>query len=151
MDNLFVCLGVLLFVAPVALLIVALVEVHKLKSAMRHLVRRVGELETRSGPMAAAPARPTTREATPFARAAAPPPPPPSTIPAPAVSATPLAQTPPPPPTPPPIPPPVRPPPPPAPAPAPAKPIDWEAFLGVKLFAWIGGFVLFLGIVFLVK
>ncbi|HEX8077614.1 MAG TPA: DUF2339 domain-containing protein, partial [Chthoniobacterales bacterium] len=29
--------------------------------------------------------------------------------------------------------------------------IDWEAFMGVKLFAWIGGFVLFLGIVFLVK
>jgi hypothetical protein len=33
----------------------------------------------------------------------------------------------------------------------PAKPFDWEAFFGVKLFAWIGGFVLFLGIVFLVK
>ena len=33
-----------------------------------------------------------------------------------------------------------------------AKPaIDWEAFMGVKLFAWIGGFVLFLGVVFLVK
>ncbi len=33
-----------------------------------------------------------------------------------------------------------------------AKPaIDWEAFLGVKLFAWLGGFVLFLGVVFLVK
>jgi uncharacterized membrane protein len=40
------------------------------------------------------------------------------------------------------------PPPPPSP---PAKPFDWEAFFGVKLFAWIGGFVLFLGIVFLVK
>ena len=37
----------------------------------------------------------------------------------------------------------------------PAKPaaaaIDWESFLGVKLFAWLGGFVLFLGVVFLVK
>ncbi|MEP6810065.1 MAG: DUF2339 domain-containing protein [Chthoniobacterales bacterium] len=46
-----------------------------------------------------------------------------------------------------PIPPPV--------AKAPAKPlvpaIDWEAFMGVKLFAWLGGFVLFLGVVFLVK
>jgi len=41
------------------------------------------------------------------------------------------------------MPPPVPPPPP--------KPFDWEAFFGVKLFAWIGGFVLFLGIVFLVK
>jgi len=29
--------------------------------------------------------------------------------------------------------------------------IDWEAFMGVKLFAWIGGFALFLGVVFLVK
>ena len=45
---------------------------------------------------------------------------------------------------------PVRPPPPP-PVPRVTKPIDWEAFFGVKLFAWIGGFVLFLGIVFLVK
>ncbi|MFZ1221488.1 MAG: DUF2339 domain-containing protein, partial [Chthoniobacterales bacterium] len=40
---------------------------------------------------------------------------------------------------------------PPPPPPPPRKPIDWEAFLGVKLFAWIGGFVLFLGLVFLVK
>src|SRR5205814_2736347 len=45
-------------------------------------------------------------------------------------------------------PPPTIPPPPP---PVPSKPFDWEAFFGVKLFAWIGGFVLFLGIVFLVK
>ncbi|MDQ6861663.1 MAG: DUF2339 domain-containing protein [Verrucomicrobiota bacterium] len=38
---------------------------------------------------------------------------------------------------------------------APPKPpkaaIDWEAFMGVKLFAWLGGFALFLGVVFLVK
>ncbi len=39
-----------------------------------------------------------------------------------------------------------RPPPPPKPA-----PIDWERFLGVKLFAWLGGLALFLGVVFLVK
>ena len=48
----------------------------------------------------------------------------------------------------------MRPPPPPDPPPVPvppAKPFDWEAFFGVKLFAWLGGFVLFLGIVFLVK
>lgn len=39
--------------------------------------------------------------------------------------------------------------------PAPDKPlvpaIDWEAFMGVKLFGWAGGFVLFLGVVLLVK
>ncbi|HEV3408987.1 MAG TPA: DUF2339 domain-containing protein, partial [Chthoniobacterales bacterium] len=47
------------------------------------------------------------------------------------------------------------PPPPPVPvtaAPAPARaPIDWESFLGVKLFAWVGGFLLFLVMVFFVK
>ena len=35
---------------------------------------------------------------------------------------------------------------------APAGPaIDWERFLGVKLIAWLGGFVFFLGVVFLIK
>ena len=29
--------------------------------------------------------------------------------------------------------------------------IDWEQFMGVKLFAWVGGFALFLGIAFFVK
>src|SRR5947209_10278278 len=29
--------------------------------------------------------------------------------------------------------------------------VDWESILGVKLFAWIGGFALFLGVVFFVK
>lgn len=34
----------------------------------------------------------------------------------------------------------------------PAKtPIDWEHFMGAKLFAWIGGFALFLGVAFFVK
>ena len=34
----------------------------------------------------------------------------------------------------------------------PAKPpINWEQFMGAKLFAWIGGFALFLGIAFFVK
>ncbi|HYJ04263.1 MAG TPA: DUF2339 domain-containing protein, partial [Chthoniobacterales bacterium] len=149
MDNIFVCLGLLLFLAPLVLLIVALVEVHKLKSAVRHLVHRVGHLESRSGPAAAAPPAPGIISEPPLSRAATQPPPPPPTIlrerdfPPP-----PRAAMPPPPPMPPPIPPPVRPP---APPPPPSKPIDWEAFLGVKLFAWIGGFVLFLGIVFLVK
>ncbi len=30
-------------------------------------------------------------------------------------------------------------------------PFNWEAFMGVKLFAWLGGLALFLGILFLVK
>lgn len=66
-----------------------------------------------------------------------------------------------------PVPPPV-----PAPAPTPARPpvftrphlpepspfqpkpvstFDWEQFMGVKLFAWLGGLALFLGVVFFVK
>jgi len=44
-----------------------------------------------------------------------------------------------------------------APAPAPARPvqrpeqINWEKFLGVKLFAWVGGLALFLGTAFFLK
>ncbi len=44
------------------------------------------------------------------------------------------------------------PPPPPPVPPAPPRPsFDWEAFTGVKLFAWLGAFILFLGVVFFVK
>jgi hypothetical protein len=36
--------------------------------------------------------------------------------------------------------------------PAPAQPaINWEQFMGAKLFAWLGGFALFLGVAFFVK
>jgi hypothetical protein len=34
---------------------------------------------------------------------------------------------------------------------APKPPIDWEQFMGAKLFAWIGGLALFLGVAFFVK
>lgn len=37
------------------------------------------------------------------------------------------------------------------PAPVPTAAINWEAFMGIKLFAWLGGFALFLGIVFFIK
>ncbi|MDD4005150.1 MAG: DUF2339 domain-containing protein [Elusimicrobiaceae bacterium] len=37
------------------------------------------------------------------------------------------------------------------PGPAPAKTVDWENFAGASLFAWLGGFALFLGLVFFVK
>jgi uncharacterized membrane protein len=38
------------------------------------------------------------------------------------------------------------------PKPHPAKPaINWEQFMGVKMFAWIGGLALFLGVAFFVK
>src|SRR4029077_6019280 len=37
------------------------------------------------------------------------------------------------------------------PAPPHARTIDWEQFMGAKMFAWIGGFALFLGVAFFVK
>ena len=36
-------------------------------------------------------------------------------------------------------------------APPPARTIDWEQFMGAKMFAWVGGFALFLGVAFFVK
>src|SRR5437764_1585631 len=36
-------------------------------------------------------------------------------------------------------------------APPPAPTIDWEQFMGAKMFAWVGGFALFLGVAFFVK
>jgi uncharacterized membrane protein len=138
-------IGALFFLAPLILLIIALVQVRKLKSAVRNLVARVGQLEARGVTAAppplvteaknavVPPPAPVVRPAVPPVEPMAAPPPPP---PIPRVPAPPLD---------------VPPPPPPVPPPPPAKPFDWEAFFGVKLFAWIGGFVLFLGIVFLVK
>lgn len=35
--------------------------------------------------------------------------------------------------------------------PGPAARMDWEKFMGVKLFAWVGGFALFLAVAFFVK
>ena len=53
------------------------------------------------------------------------------------------------PPVPPPLPPPL-PTAPPSPSPV-GTPFNWEAFMGLKMFAWLGGLALFLGVVFLVK
>jgi hypothetical protein len=38
-----------------------------------------------------------------------------------------------------------------APPPQPAPKINWEQFMGVKMFAWVGGLALFLGVAFFVK
>ena len=50
----------------------------------------------------------------------------------------------------PPEPPPLLPPVPALPAVPPRPAINWEMFMGVKLFAWIGGLALFLGVAFFV-
>jgi Predicted membrane protein (DUF2339) len=124
---------------PISLLVIGAVELHKLKKTVRQLGRRVGELESGKGGVEVMPAAPVVQTASSSSPSLAVPPPlpPRSSIPEPALPKKPVGE-----------PPPIKPPPPPRPARA---AIDWEAFLGVKLFAWIGGFVLFLGIVFLVK
>ena len=145
MDAL-VCLGLLVVIAPIALIVFGAVQLHKLKKAVAHLSRRLAALEaehSRTDFAQSAPATPTMPVAQPKPVAPSPvavPPPLPSMprIPDPALPKQPVGSS-----------PPVTPPPPP-PRPARAA-IDWEAFLGIKLFTWIGGFVLFLGIVFLVK
>ncbi|MCG3148572.1 MAG: hypothetical protein PCFJNLEI_02016 [Verrucomicrobiae bacterium] len=88
----------------------------------------------------------------------APTPPEPSPVPSPApvviISQPPPVVEPAPLPVPPPLPPVIAPPrlPPPPPPVVPRAPvIDWEQFMGDKLFAWIGGFVLFLALVFFLK
>jgi uncharacterized membrane protein len=144
-DDAYVCLGFAVLLIPIALIVIAAVELHKLKKAVRQLGLRVGELETgRSGipvaPVAPSASVPATAPSAPSAASVQ------SPVPARTI--------------PPPLPPrPLTPesalPKPAGPPPSPPRPvraaIDWEAFFGVKLFAWIGGFVLFLGIVFLVK
>ena len=150
-EQTLTCVVLLVVVAPLVLLVVSIVQLQKLKATVRNLVRRVAELESREdrGPVPAP--KPVAA-----AKPAVAPPPAPPPIPR-AAPAAPMEIKQPPAPLP--VRPPGAPPPPTAsrepgstiPATTPAKPFDWEAFFGVKLFAWIGGFVLFLGIVFLVK
>jgi len=132
---------------PLIVLIVGFVQIRKLKTAVRNLVQRVADLESKRDPGTIPEPQPVAKEAV------APPPPAPPPIPraAPAAAPEPQIVSPPLAPPTPVAPPPVSPPLPPKPPLVPSKPFDWEAFFGVKLFAWIGGFVLFLGIVFLVK
>src|ERR1043166_7570401 len=149
-DQTLGCIALLVALAPLVLLIVGIVQLQKVKAAVRNLVQRVGELESRGDRVSVAPPEPIA-----VSKAASPPPVPPPIPRAAPAAVTEIKQPPPsplparPPGAPP--PPPSAPPPPPFVPPPPAKPFDWEAFFGVKLFAWIGGFVLFLGIVFLVK
>ena len=48
MEGMYVCLGALIIVAPLALLVIGIVQLHQLKASVRSLVRRVGEL---AGPL----------------------------------------------------------------------------------------------------
>jgi uncharacterized membrane protein len=149
-----ICLGLVFLLVPIVLIVVGVVEIQKLKKTVRELGSRIGALESRERGVAqpAAPVQTPTTESAPQAVPASPGPTIPRAVPPP-ISTPPIVPEPAQPKVVPSVPPPLPPvrPPPPPPVPQVAKPIDWEAFFGVKLFAWIGGFVLFLGIVFLVK
>lgn len=123
MEAIFLVAALVLF-APVIISIVAWVQTARLKALLEQLSRRVGEMEHRAG----APAPVSSSFVEPAVTPASTPPPLPRSIP-------------------PPLPPPV-------PAqgfkPAPVA-INWESVFGVKLFAWVGGLALFLGVVFFVK
>ena len=58
-DDAYVCLGFAVLLVPIALIVIAAVELHKLKKAVRQLGLRVGELESGRGGVAVAPAAPS--------------------------------------------------------------------------------------------
>ncbi|MGZ4985362.1 MAG: DUF2339 domain-containing protein, partial [Chthoniobacterales bacterium] len=146
MEPALTCLALVLIAAmlvPFALAFAHARKIKALETAVQRLTARLTSLESQPRAAAPAPAEPLVRPAeqpapvpaVSAAKAAAVPPPLPSQVraaPTPPVAA---------------VPPPALP----KPAAKPRAAIDWESFLGVKLFAWIGGFVLFLGVVFLVK
>ena len=47
-KDMWACIGFAVIFAPLILLIIGIVQIHKLKSAVRNLVKRVGELESRA-------------------------------------------------------------------------------------------------------
>src|SRR5438105_1030735 len=126
----FVCLGLALLLVPITLVVIAALELQKLKKAVSHLGSRLAKLESARAPVEVAPSAPSIKTVpAPSVSVAVPPPlPPRASIPEVVLPPKPVTET------------PLEP----LPAPRLARPaIDWEAFLGIKLFAWIGGFVLF--------
>ena len=140
MEGLITCgfLAVLALVfVPIALFLKQAARLRSLQATQEIITRRVAALEARAASGSVAVPPPPVPVAPAPAPVLATPAPPPSAIPPPlptaAVAASAFPSS-------------------PIAKPAPSKPaIDWEAFMGVKLFAWLGGFVLFLGVVFLVK
>ncbi|MBL9203154.1 MAG: DUF2339 domain-containing protein [Opitutaceae bacterium] len=163
MEALIILLFVLVFVVFPLWVTLRVVSLGRQNDA---LAGRLQELKTelqilrdqRPTPPPAAPLVAEPIAPLPVIASSTPPPPPPSPVAPPVVQAPPaLAQiaTP---AAPPPIPvappPPITPAPPSLPAftpPPPRKPVDWERFMGAKLFAWLGGLAAFLAAAFFVK
>ncbi len=139
--GLIVLLGLVALILPIVLGVTNASRVKALEAAIKKVNERIAALEAgksvetvakENQPVPVTPVAPVTRSMPPpLPESAAKPPPVVAAAPSPGLTSPPPA------------------------VPRPAKPapaaIDWEAFMGVKLFAWIGGFVLFLGVVFLVK
>ena len=133
-------------IAILVLPFVALAKANRAKRGVDDLVRRLSSLENELRnlrPQTVSAVQPEAPVAAPEPKVEAVPPPIPAMTPAPVVSkATP---------EPPPIPQELLKPSAPQIARPTKPPIDWEQFMGAKLFAWIGGLALFLGIAFFVK
>ena len=142
-------LGFLIIGFLIAILVlpfVALAKANRAKRGVDDLARRLSSLENELRnlrPQTVSAVQPEAPVAAPEPKVEAVPPPIPAMTPAPVVSkATP---------EPPPIPQELLKPSAPQIARPTKPPIDWEQFMGAKLFAWIGGLALFLGIAFFVK
>ena len=153
MEQLLILLAFVLVVLPLGLAIAAFVRSGSTRRQVENLDVRITVLESeirrlRQAATAPAPVRetPPVRTAEPVPEPIAPPPLPVIFPPKPALPVAEAAPTPAPPaakPAPQPLPPP---------KPEPVRPaINWEQFMGAKLFAWIGGLALFLGVGFFVK
>ncbi|MBA2586267.1 MAG: DUF2339 domain-containing protein, partial [Chthoniobacterales bacterium] len=135
MESLLILGGLAALGVPFILSLVCFKRLDAIAAELGKLTRRVTALEATEPMAAATPAIPRTTKPPPLPPIPIlPPRPPPSPTAKLTEPASLPAQT-----------------PPVAAAPSWFETIDWEAFMGVKLFAWLGGFVLFLGVVFLVK
>ena len=158
MEQLIPIVILVVFGVPIALAVWLIVRAVQAKGRIEELAFRLSELESEVIRLKREPAKPSE--------------PAPKPMPAPVAATIKVAEVPPIPPLPkpvatpkpvvPPQPPPIVAPPPvsaapmpPRPAPAAPRPtvpaINWEQFMGVKLFAWIGGLAFFLGIAFAIK
>jgi hypothetical protein len=158
MEQLIPIVVLVVFGVPIALAVWLIVRAVQAKGRIEELAFRLSELEAEVIRLKQESAKPSE--------------PAPKPMPAPVAATIKVAEVPPIPPLPkpvaapkpvvPPQPPPIVTPPPvsaapmpPRPAPAAPRPtvpaINWEQFMGVKLFAWIGGLALFLGVAFFVK
>jgi hypothetical protein len=158
MEQLIPIVVLVVFGVPIALAVWLIVRAVQAKGRIEELAFRLSELESEVIRLKREPAKPSE--------------PAPKPMPAPVAATIKVAEVPPIPPLPkpvavpkpvvPPQPPPIVAPPPvsaapmpPRPAPAAPRPtvpaINWEQFMGVKGFAWIGGLALFLGVAFFVK